>query len=940
VSAAGKRLIWIGVASLWFASTAHAQLRLPAIDPSGQRILLPSPNYTTLNSNVDPATGRHQLPLIDHLLHRGDTPATAGQSSGQGRPGLFHHRGTPAFSSPPSPPDCPEGIMPNTAGAEPFDAVSYGPVAPRVIVPGECQDPSTAAQDSTRGFLGHTRQPSHPQSLVSLSPRRQVAPVGSEVVLIGGICDGSGFYQMRAPVEWTIAQGSVGHFVDPGRAHLGRSPLRGHLGEYFAEPLPELLSNNYALGQTSRKVQVLTRGTVETSDDLIVESGQTWIGVTSPIEGTTYVTVMAPYLDGWEQRTQTAMVHWIDGQWTFPRPAIVQGIQPHTLTTTVRRKVTSGAIQGWIVRYEILDATATFDGGGTVRDVPTDATGQANIQIVPIIPTGGSTQVKVQVIRPPRGGERDPLVLGEETTRVTWTTSLVAVQIAGPESVELNSSATYRITVSNPGTLAASNVYVRAMVPTGFQVTTVSPIGQQVGSRLDWTLAQLNPGEEQIFEVTYRATQSGTARHCVSVQSAGGAPTEDCLTTQVTMEALYIEMVGPNPEIPLPVGQDIQYQVTVTNRGDRALTDVVVTDRFDPGLAHQQGAGPIEWPLGRLEPGQSRQLGLAFRIVQEKRHCHTLEATATGTPPAQSTACVVGQAAARPDLSVEKTGPTQMTEGEQADFYVVLRNTGDAALTNLQIIDQYGPEFRPIAVDPPESSADRNRIVWYLTRLEAGETRSFQVTCQAIFGNVDRACSDVLVRSADGIQRTAQKCLPILPAPRRSNAESPGLDRSPPPSISPLPEAVPPRGATPLPGTSQLPNTMLRPIALTDHRDEGLEVTFDSRGDRWRVGDSIDYMVVIRNNRSVVDNNVVLTLQLPPQVALRNYSGPVAAGDHSADWRTIQMVPIHSLRPGETVNFTISVVVTQAGQLSARARVQSLRSAEGIAREDVSVASN
>ena len=397
--------------------------------------------------------------------------------------------------------------------------------------------------------------------------------------------------------------------------------------------------------------------------------------------------------------------------------------------------------------------------GDTVREVRTASNGEASIKIVPIVPTGGSAQVKVQVIRPPGTGERDPLVLGEAVTRVTWTASQVAVQITGPEAVELNDNATYRITVSNPGTMASNNVYVRYMIPFGFQVAGTSPVGQQVGNRLDWVLPQLRPNEEQVFEVSFRAAQSGTARHCVNVQSSGGAPVEDCLTTEVTMEALYIEMVGPNPEIPLRVGQDIEYKVTVTNRGDRALPDVVVTDRFDAGLAHQQGAGPIEWPLGRLEPGQSRQLGLSFRIVQQGRHCHTLEATGTGTPPARTSACVVGQPEPRRDLTVRKTGPNQMTEGERGDFYVEIENTGEIALANLQIVDQYGPEFRPILADPPESSTDRNRVVWYLTRLEPGERRTFKVTCQAMFGNVDRACTDVFVRSADGVERTDQRCL-------------------------------------------------------------------------------------------------------------------------------------------------------------------------------------
>jgi uncharacterized repeat protein (TIGR01451 family) len=920
------------------AATAHGQLRLPAIDPSGQQFFLPPPNYTTLNSSVDPATGRHRHPLLDHLLHR--NRPSADTTTGTGR-GLFHHRGDePAFSVPATPPPCPEGIMPNTTGPEP-EVVPPGFVAPRVVVPGKCQDPATAAQDATRGLLGHTKQASHPQSIVTLSPARQIAPVGSEVILIGGICDGEGFYQMRAPIEWTIAQGSVGQFADPGRAYVGHSPLRRHLGTYFAEPFPELLSNSYAVGETSRKTQVLTRGTAETTDDLIVESGQSWIGVTSPLEGTTYVTLTAPFLDGWTQRTQTALVHWVDAQWTFPQPAIVQGIQPHVLTTIVQRRVTSGPIMGWTVRYEILDATATFDDGTTTRDVPTDSTGAASVQIRPAIATGGSTQVRIQVIRPPQTGQPDPLMLGEAVTRVTWTTSQVAVDITGPESAELNESATYRIAVSNPGTLAASNIVVRAMVPAGFQVLSVSPAGQAVGSRIDWVLTQLGPGQEQIFEITYRVAQSGTARHCVSVQPTGGAAIEDCLTTEVTIEALFIEMYGPDPDLTLQVGQEIEYRITVFNRGDRALTDVLLTDRFDPGLEHQQGAGPIEWPLGRIEPGSQRQIALAFRIVQQGRHCHTLEATATGTPPARTSACVTAGPAPRRDLSVTKIGPTQMTEGERQAFYVELVNSGETVLSNLQIVDQFGPEFRTITADPPESRMEGNRVVWYLTRLEPGEKRTFQVTCQAMFGNVNQACTEVFVQTAEGLQASDRKCLPILaaspPGGRASGGAAPGSTGGPL-GGSVAPDRPQPRGATPLPGFT-IPSTPAPSAPSSDRAPSGgLALIIDTSADRWQVGQQIDYLITIRNNRNVPDANVVLSLELPPQVQLRNYTGPVNADQHSDDWTSMRLVPLQALRPGEAVQFTVRVVVAQAGQLVMRATVRSSLTPEGVVASNVAVA--
>jgi uncharacterized repeat protein (TIGR01451 family) len=796
---------------------------------------------------------------------------------------------------------------------------------------------------------------------VSLMPRQQIAQVGSEVVLTGGVCGGDGFYRVREPLEWTISNGSVGNFVDAGQSVVGRLGLRGRLGELFAEPLPELLSNNYAVACTSKKPQVLTRGTVVTTDDIIVESGQAWIGITSPAEGATYITLTAPDLDGWPQRTQTAVVHWVDGEWTLPESRIVTGMTPQTLTTSVRRRVTTSPIAGWIVRYQILDPVAMFEGGATVQEVTTDAAGNASIQILPAVATGGAARVQIQVIRPAGGTVTEQLLIGEGTSTITWSTSQVTIELQGPTSVELNENATYRIEINNPGTLDATNVLVRALVPTGFELVSAVPRGEAFGSRVDWSLLSLAPGQRQTFELTYRAVRSGTVQHCVSVQSAGGTPIEDCLTTQVVADSLYIEMQGPNPDVTLQVGQTIQYAVRVTNRGDQTLTDVLLTDSFDPGLQHEQPTSPLEWPIGTLRAGESRDVGLTFRIVAPGRHCHSLEATATGTPPARTTACVTAeeaQATAQGQVEVRKTGPQEMIEGAEADFYVTIENTGSAPLTNLVISDQYDTSVEPLAADPEVRDFQQNRLVWTLGRLEPGQRQTFQVRCRAVYGNVARSCSVGAIRSAEVAEVSDELCIPILPSSqpqdrRRSPLPEPetggGTSRllrdkaslvGIPGQRASVPPDAYPRGAAPLPNAdsnASASTSRLEPPRQTDP-DAALELTIDARGNRWRVGDVVEYLIVVRNRREAADRDVVLSVELPAQLKFEKHYGPVNASERSADQRFMQMVPVRTLRPGETLEFTIVASVIAPGQVTTRALVRSLAERKGVLCEEIVVA--
>ena len=547
-----KRSTWSSavLACLLLAVSGCSTLRLPAIDPTGESILLPPTSYTTL------------------AKHHQQQPAATASPTGARAGGCLERSG---FEEPPEVPPCEEPpILPNM---QPAPALSdctpqevYQPVVARVVNPSECQD---FEQPIPTG--SPTAQQRDYRERVSLAPRRQIAPVGSEVVLIGGVCDEEGYYRLREPLQWTMAQGSVGQFTDPGDPAVGFLGLRGGLVSAFSEPRPELCSNNMALSVSSRKVQVLTRGTVQPNDDVFVLEGQGWITVTSPVEGNTYVTLSAPELDGWQQRQETVVIHWIDGQWTLPTPVTAQSLQPQELTTRVCRRLTGSPVADWIVRYEIAGgAPTTFVGGAQVQEVVTDANGKATVQVQPPSAEGGVTQIRVQVIRP-GGLEGSPgrLVVGDGTTTITWSSAQLQIRVQGPESVEVNQTATYRIEVTNPSAVAVNNVKVGASAPVGFVYSSSNPQGQASTGRVEWMLAQLQPGQQQTLDVTYQVTQSAPARVCATAEAAGLARIENCLTAQVTADALYIEMLGPNPEIPLPVGQTANYQVTVTNRGDR-----------------------------------------------------------------------------------------------------------------------------------------------------------------------------------------------------------------------------------------------------------------------------------------------------------------------------------------------------------------------------------
>lgn len=176
-------------------------------------------------------------------------------------------------------------------------------------------------------------------------PRVTAAPVGSQVVLLAGVRGADQYLRMNERVEWTLGPGGVGEFVELDR-HYWPDILLGDFN------WPRKVSPTYLITSTSRRCLRLTGGS-PAMNDVIVLRGQTWVTVTSPVEGTSCVTAFAPAVRGCDRRKQTALIHWLDAQWQFPPPAINAAGTRHVFTTTVMRQSDQSPRPGWRVRYTI-----------------------------------------------------------------------------------------------------------------------------------------------------------------------------------------------------------------------------------------------------------------------------------------------------------------------------------------------------------------------------------------------------------------------------------------------------------------------------------------------------------------------------------------------------------------------------------------------------------
>jgi uncharacterized repeat protein (TIGR01451 family) len=727
---------------------------------------------------------------------------------------------------------------------------------------------------------------------VTLSPRSIVYPVGAEAVMVAGVRGPDKYLMTNRRLEWSLAAGSVGSFVDIGKNDFC-DVLRGDFNS------PKIVNSTYAIGSTSREALRLTKGTCSTADDVYVLDGQGWITVTSPVEGTSYVTVYAPEVYPWDARTQSAAIHWVDAQCRFPPPSINPAGTKHTFTTTVMRQSNQCPCVGWRVRYQIsCGPEAGFSpSGAATAEVLTDQAGQASVEIFQKQPAAGTNNICIQVMRPP-DARGEQLVVFNGTTMKTWTSPALAVCKTGPAACGVGSTLTYRTEVSNPGDQPAQDVVVSEEVPANVSFISSNPPAEVMGRRLQWRLGVLGPYERRAIEVSYRADRPGSVTSCVDVSASNGLKATHCATTTIaagavpsTGAALTVNTTGPTQ---VNVGGQVTFEILIANRGQAPLSNLVVRDEFDPGLEHKVARSPIENPLGvTLEPGQIFPIQVTFRAARAGRLCHRVEVTAAGGMKANAEGCVMavgtgpapgGEPSAQPkrlSVLVKKLGSEEQNVGETAQFTIELSNNSNRALTNVTVVAGYDSNLRPekaTAGNKPESSS----LVWVIDSLPAGRPVALEVQALCLSA-VAKSCLRVTASTPEGDRAAAETCFTIREAPSGIGAEQPS-------------------------GGALV-------MTVADFRDP------------IKLGETERYEIRVMNQGRNVDRDVTLVVTVPDGMTpepLGTTGPPGTSPKINNLTQTVTFSPADEIQPGETLTYYIRARTQRPGQARLRVELTSM----------------
>ena len=298
-------------------------------------------------------------------------------------------------------------------------------------------------------------------------------------------------------------------------------------------------------------------------------------------------------------------------------------------------------------------------------------------------------------------------------------TPQISVEKVAPTEVQVGKPAKFELHVRNTGTVIAQNVQVRDLVPAGTEFVAATPPATP-GSQgeLVWSLGSLKPGDEAKIEVELMPHTEGEVGSVavVAFEAEAGA------RSRVTRPDLTLQVTTAKEVM---IGQEVMLSIKIANPGSGPATGVVLEEHVPAGLRHT--AGPeLEFEVGTLKPGETRELELALTAAQAGRIINRIAARGEGNLQAQAQ-CELEVIA--PALEIQMEGPSRRYLERQATYTVSVSNPGTATTKDIELVTRLPRGLKFVkANNSGHYDPSTHTVMWSLEELPPAETGTVMLT--------------------------------------------------------------------------------------------------------------------------------------------------------------------------------------------------------------------
>jgi uncharacterized repeat protein (TIGR01451 family) len=269
---------------------------------------------------------------------------------------------------------------------------------------------------------------------------------------------------------------------------------------------------------------------------------------------------------------------------------------------------------------------------------------------------------------------------------------MLTCQKCGPEEVCPGDPINYTITVTNRGSCAAEDVVVTDNVPDGLEHSS--------GLRtLTYKLGCLAPCESKKVNICLTACTRGEVCNTAVVSSCNADSVSCQWCTCICCCDCEVVKVGPKE---VQIGKNADYQITVTNTGDKPLTDVVVTDCAPNATSIVAANGAMingnqaVWRLRELKQGE--KVSFTITLTTCTPGCFTNRVSVNNCQGCTCCDDFVTRWRGRPALNVcicDTDDPVCV--GDPTSYCITVVNQGSEPDDNVRVVVRFPPEIVPVS---------------------------------------------------------------------------------------------------------------------------------------------------------------------------------------------------------------------------------------------------
>jgi uncharacterized repeat protein (TIGR01451 family) len=200
-----------------------------------------------------------------------------------------------------------------------------------------------------------------------------------------------------------------------------------------------------------------------------------------------------------------------------------------------------------------------------------------------------------------------------------------------------------------------------------------------------------------------------------------------------------------------PVGQELEYHLSIENRSSAAAHHVVLRNPLPPNSRFVRAQPPpvasdpeLLWSFGTLEGGGHREvlLVLAPTGTEDLLDCARVQF--------EHGQCVTTRFA-KARLQLDKKGPSEAVLGDTLTYELTVANVGEAEAAAVKLTDTLPPGLEAVSGTSP--------LTWDLGALAPGQSR--RVEYHVIAKSSGRLCDRASAVAAGGLHAEAESCVTV-----------------------------------------------------------------------------------------------------------------------------------------------------------------------------------